>query len=127
MTHELAGALQQVSWIGQRFAVKEAYVDVRRECIDVAEGRVAQARDWAAVVQKFADFVAAFSHQLKPVMRDGSQFTWMAFHPRIDAGSRSTAPLNRSKSVLIGAPLFLRELRLDRLHEKAAELAWPEE
>jgi len=34
-------------------------------------------------------------------MRDGSQFTGMLFHPRIDGGSRSTAPSNRSNSVLI--------------------------
>jgi len=26
------------------------------------------------------------SHHLKPLMRDGSQFTGMLFHPRIDGG-----------------------------------------
>jgi hypothetical protein len=28
----------------------------------------------------------AFSHHLKPLMRDRSQFTSMLFHPRIDGG-----------------------------------------
>src|SRR5712692_2376963 len=43
------------------------------------------------------------------------------------AGSRSTAPLNRSNSVLIVAPLF-RDLRLrNTLHEKATGLSCPEE
>src|ERR1700731_3031977 len=37
-------------------------------------------------MQKFPDFVPAFSHHLKTVMRDGSQFTGMLFHPRIDGG-----------------------------------------
>src|SRR6266498_3887311 len=37
-------------------------------------------------MQKFPDFVPAFSHHLKPLMRDGSQFTYMLFHPRIDGG-----------------------------------------
>jgi hypothetical protein len=35
-------------------------------------------------MQKLPDFVPAFSHHLKPLMRDRSQFTYMLFHPRID-------------------------------------------
>jgi hypothetical protein len=35
-------------------------------------------------MQKLPDFVAAFSHYLKPLMGDGSQFTLMLFHPGID-------------------------------------------
>jgi len=35
---------------------------------------------------KTPDFVPAFSHRLKPPMRDGSQFTRVLFHPRIDCG-----------------------------------------
>src|ERR1019366_2776594 len=86
MAHELAGALQQVSRIRQRCAVKEPHVDVRSEYIDVAEGRISQTCNRAAVMQKLADFVAAFSHHLKPLVRDGSQFACMFFHPRIDGG-----------------------------------------
>jgi hypothetical protein len=37
-------------------------------------------------MQKLPDFVPAFSHRLKPLMRDGSQFTCTLFHPRIDGG-----------------------------------------
>jgi hypothetical protein len=37
-------------------------------------------------MQEFPDFIPAFSHHLKPLMRDGSQFTSMLFHPRIDGG-----------------------------------------
>src|ERR1700682_4937095 len=86
MAHELAGALQQVSRIRQRCAVKEPHVYVRSEYIDVAEGRISQTYNRAAVMQKLPDFVPAFSHHLKPLMRDGSQFTCMLFHPRIDGG-----------------------------------------
>jgi hypothetical protein len=37
-------------------------------------------------MQKLPDFVPAFSHHLKPLMRDGFEFTCMLFHPRIDGG-----------------------------------------
>src|SRR5882672_9716001 len=86
MAHELAGALQQAGRIRQRCAVKEPHVYVRSECIDVAEGRISQTCHRTAVMQKFPDFVPAFAHHLKPLMRDGSQFTGMLFHPRIDGG-----------------------------------------
>src|SRR5881296_319682 len=86
MAHELAGALQQAGRIGQRCAVKEPHVHVRSEYIDVPEGRISQTCDRTAVMQKLPDFVPAFSHHLKPLMRDGSKFTGMLFHPRIDGG-----------------------------------------
>src|ERR1700722_12706053 len=86
MAHEPAGALQQVSRIRQRCAVKEPHVYVRIEYIDIAEGRISQTCNRAAVMQKFPDFVPALSHQLKPVMSDGSQFTCMLFHPRLNGG-----------------------------------------
>jgi hypothetical protein len=35
-------------------------------------------------MHKLSDFVAAFSHHLKPLARDGSQSTCVLFHPRID-------------------------------------------
>jgi hypothetical protein len=37
-------------------------------------------------MQKLPDFVPALSHDLKPLLRDGSQSTCMRFHPRIDGG-----------------------------------------
>jgi hypothetical protein len=86
MAHELAGSLQQVGRIRQRGAVKKPHVYVRSEYIDVAEGRISQTGNRTAVMQKLSDFVPAFSHDLKPLMRDGSQFTCMRFHPRIDGG-----------------------------------------
>lgn len=86
MAHEFAGALQHAGRIGQRRAVKESYVYVRSENIDVAEGRIAQTGNRTAVMQKLADFVAALSHHLKPLLGDGSQFAGMRFHPGIDGG-----------------------------------------
>ena len=84
MAHELAGALQQARRIPQRCAVKKPHIYVRSEYIDVAEGRITQTCDRTAVMQKLPDFVPAFLHHLKPLMRDGSQSTCMLFHPRID-------------------------------------------
>src|SRR5438034_4182168 len=86
MAHELAGALQQAARIRQRCAVKEPHVYVRSEYIDVTEGRISKTCNWTAVMQKLPDFVPALSHYLKPLMRDGSQFACMLFHPRIDGG-----------------------------------------
>src|SRR6516164_2305252 len=86
MTHELAGALQQAGRIPQCCAVKEPHVYVRGEDIHIAEGRISQTCNRTAVMQKLPDFVPALSHHLKPLMRDGSQFTRALFHPRIDGG-----------------------------------------
>src|ERR1700678_2218867 len=86
MAHKLARALQQAGRIRQRRALKEPHIYVRSEYIDVAEGRISQTCHRTAVMQKFPDFVPAFSHHPKPLMRDGSQFTRMLFHPRIDRG-----------------------------------------
>src|SRR6266481_4034411 len=89
MAHELAGALEQAGRIRQRRAVKEPHVYVRSEYIDVAEGRISQTCNRTAVMQELPDFVPAFSHHRKPVMRDDSQFTCMLFHPRIDSAVES--------------------------------------
>src|SRR3981189_2637011 len=86
MAHELAVALQQAGRIRQRCAVKETHVYVRREYIDVAEGHISQTCNRTAVMRKLPDFVPAFSHHLKPLMRDGSQSACMLLHPRIDGG-----------------------------------------
>src|SRR5450631_179577 len=86
MAHELAGALQQAGRIRQRRAVKEPHVYVGSEYINVAEGRISQTCNRAAIMQKLPDFVPAFSHHLKPLTRDGCQFTWMLFHPCINGG-----------------------------------------
>ena len=67
--------------------MKEPHVDVRGEYIDVAEGRISQTCNRTAVMQKLPDFVPALSHHLKPLLRDGSQFTRMLFHPRINGGT----------------------------------------
>jgi hypothetical protein len=37
-------------------------------------------------MQKLPDFVAAFSHHFKPLIRDVAQFSCMLFHPRFDGG-----------------------------------------
>src|SRR5258708_16909642 len=86
MAHEPAGPLQHARRIGQRRAVKEPHIYMRSEYIDVAEGRISQTCNRTAVMQKLPDFVPAFSHHFKPLMRDGSQGARMLFHPRIDGG-----------------------------------------
>jgi hypothetical protein len=86
MAPELARALQQAGRIRQRCAAKEPHAYVRSEYIDVAEGHISQTCNRTAVMQKLPDFVPAFSHHLKPLKRDSSQFTCMRFHPRIDGG-----------------------------------------
>jgi hypothetical protein len=86
MTHSLTRALQQASRIRQRCALKETHVYVRSEDIDVAEGRISQTRNRTAIMQKLSNFISASPHHLKPLVRDGSQFTVMPFYPRIDSG-----------------------------------------
>jgi hypothetical protein len=84
MAHELSGTLQQAGRIWQSCSLKEPHVYVRGEYVDVGEGHVSQTCSRTAVMQNFSDFVAAFSHFLKPLVRDGSQSAGMRFHPPID-------------------------------------------
>ena len=86
VAHELAGALQQAGGIGQRCALKEPHIYMRSEYVDVAEGRIAQTCNGTAVMQDLPDLVPALSHNLKPLVCDGSQFTSMPIHPRVDGG-----------------------------------------
>jgi hypothetical protein len=67
-------------------AVKEPHVYVRSAYIDVAEGCISQTCNQLAVMQEIPNFVPALLHYLKPLLRDGSQFTCMLFHPRINGG-----------------------------------------
>src|SRR5450432_3465708 len=106
MTHELAGALQQVSRIRQCCAVKETHVYVRGKYIHIAEGRISQTGNRTAVMQEFADFVAALSHHLKPLMGDGSQFTCMYFHPGIDGGIALDGAVESQQFRSHGRPCF---------------------
>jgi len=73
---------------GSACAVKEP-VYVRSEYVDVAEliSKHAPTRH-----QKLPDFSPHFRIHLKPLIRNGSQFTCTLFHPSSMAGSRSTAP-----------------------------------
>ena len=119
MTHELTGALQQASRIRQRCAVKEPHVDVRSEYIDVAEGRISQTCHRTAILQKFPDFVPASSHHLKPLMRDGSQFTSMLIHPRIDGGIAFDSTVESQQLRSHRRPIFAFDLYyVARLHEE---------
>jgi hypothetical protein len=88
---------------------------VRRyaQYIDVAERSISQTCNGTAVMQKFPHFVPACSHHFKPLTRDGSQFTERSFIHASIAGSRSTAPLNRSSSVFIVAQLSAFEIHGD--------------
>ena len=84
MAHEFARALQEAGGIGEGCALEETYVYVGGEDVHVGEGGVSEAGGWAAVVEEFADFVAAVSHNFKPLTGDGSQFTFVIFQPCVD-------------------------------------------
>ncbi len=84
VAHELAGALQQAEWIGQRGTVKEPQVDVRSEDIDVAKGRISETGNRTTVVHELADLVAAIAQRLKPVTRDRSQGACAFVQPPVD-------------------------------------------
>ncbi len=104
MAHELAGALQQAGRIRQGCAVKESHVYVGSEYIDVAEGRVSQTRSWTPIMQKLSDFVPAPSHRPKPLACDGSQRSWMLFHPPIDGWIPLDSPVESQVSRSLGRP-----------------------
>ena len=106
MAHELTGALQQTGRVGQRRPVKEPHVHVRSKYVDVREGRISQACNRTAVMHEFADLIPAFSHHVKPVTCDGSQFAWMFFHPGIDGGIVLDSPVESQQFPFIVTPFF---------------------
>src|ERR1700720_4096832 len=118
MAHELAGALQQVSRVRQRCAVKKTNVYVRGEYIHIAEGCISQTCYRAAVVQKLPDFVPALSHHFKPLMRDGSQFTCMLFQPRIDGGIPLDSAVESQQFRSHRHFTFLKDLRYVALYTR---------
>src|SRR5579863_7455725 len=120
MAHELASALQQVRWIPQGYAVKEPHIYVRSEYIDVAEGRISQTCNRTAIMQELPDFVPAFSHHLKPLMRDGPQSTGVLFHPRVDGGialDSAVEPLStfETRGYVAPSPSLQQIARLEQL------------
>ena len=80
-------------------------------------------------MQKLPDLVSAFSHRLEPPKRDGSHFTCMLFHPRIDGGiPLDSAVESQQFRSHCCSTFFFRDLRLrSSLHEKATGLSFPEE
>src|SRR5882724_2322265 len=79
-------------------------------------------------MQKLPDFVPAFSHRLKPLMCDGSQFTCMLFHPGIDGGiPLDSAVESQQFRSHRHSTFFFRDLRLPSLLEKDADFVVPEE
>ena len=93
MAHELAGALQQASWIGQRCALKEPQVHMRREYVNIAEGHITQTSIRTAVMQDLPHLIPASPHHLKPLPREVSQFAVAIIQPRIDCGIVFKSPI----------------------------------
>jgi uncharacterized protein (UPF0332 family) len=85
VAHELACALQKAGRIRQLYAAEEPHIHVRGEHIDVAEGCIAQACDWTAVMQYLSNLVATCAHHLKPFAREHSQVPFVPIHPYIDS------------------------------------------
>src|SRR5258708_38151847 len=105
MAHELAGPLQQAGRIRQRCVVKEPDVYVRMEYIDVAEG----ASPKHATGQPSCKSSRASSPHFRITSNHGCATApnspeCSLIHASM-AGASSTAPLNRSNSVLIVATL----------------------
>jgi hypothetical protein len=82
--HELAGAFEKSVRIDELCAAEEADVDVGSEDIHISERRVADAGSRVAVVQEFADVVAAGAHDLEPAFRDRSKLASVRAHPELD-------------------------------------------
>src|SRR5580693_1307005 len=132
MAHEPTGALQQSGRVRQRCAIEESNVYVLGEHIDVAEGRVSQTCDRTAVMQELTNFVPAFSHYPKPLVREGSQFTRMFFHPRINGGialdcSVEPQQLRSHRSIFFSRDLWLRTTLYtkDKRHRFRVMQIWP--
>jgi len=108
MAHELAGALQQVSRIRQGCAVKEPHVYVRTEYIDVAKGASPKHATGHPSCKSSRTSSPHFRITSNHRCATAPNSPLCSFIHISMAGSRSTAPLNRSNSVLIVTLLFWR-------------------
>jgi hypothetical protein len=84
MPHEPARTLQHTIGIIKLSAPKEPDIHVIFEHVNVAERRIIHARSRMPVVQQLPNVFSARTHDLKPALRDRSQFTGMFVHPDID-------------------------------------------
>ena len=86
MAHELASAFQQAPRIGKLGATKEPDINVSFEGIDIGKCRITYTGGRMAIMQQLSHIVSAIADDLKPAMRDRSQFTGMLTHPDLDSG-----------------------------------------
>lgn len=86
MAHVFAGALEQVGRVEERSSLEEADVDVGGEGVDIGERDVTETGDRAAVVEEFADLVAAIAHDFEPLAGDGAEWAGVALEPGGDGG-----------------------------------------
>src|SRR6188768_1364266 len=84
MTHAFAGSLQQTGGIFERCATEEADIDVVSEYADVCEGRILDTCVGASVVHQLHDIIAALTHPIKPLLRNGPQLCRSFFQPDVD-------------------------------------------
>jgi hypothetical protein len=79
-------------------------------------------------MQEFPDLVAALSHHLKPLVRDGSQFALMFFHPGIDGGIALDSAVESQEvgSVRLYTFLFPRSLVTEHPHLCLQSNSWSE-
>ena len=71
MAHEPAGAHQETAGICDLGPAKEPDIDVSREGIDVGKRGVAHTRGRMPIVQQLSNIIAAGTHDLEPMPRDG--------------------------------------------------------
>jgi len=70
-------AFAAVGWFGLFFMCTEG-IDVGECCVRYACCRM-------AIMQHLSHIVSALSHDLKPVLRNGTQFIRVLFHPSFDS------------------------------------------
>jgi hypothetical protein len=64
--------------------MKEAHIHMRSKHIYIPKGRISEARNRAAIMQHLSHFVAAPSHDFKPLSRNSTQLSFMLFYPSIN-------------------------------------------
>jgi hypothetical protein len=91
--HQLPSAFQQTLGIGNPRTTKESDINVLFERIHVAERRISYTRSRMPIMQYLSNVFSTAAHDLKPMLRDRSQFSRMLFHP----GLNRPVPLDRTR------------------------------
>ncbi len=84
MSHSLARALKNVTWIIEKCSVKKSGIHVSLKNIYITKGRIVHTGDGASIVEKFPDIIATLAKSGEPLSRYCEELAGLTGKPLVD-------------------------------------------